>query len=255
MEKKLIMKRLRKLLHKVNVHPATVIYFVISLFTGYLKDYLIIYLLVCFHELCHFIMAYSFHFEIGKIEFLPFGLYLELVDYGFKPKIIDCIVILSGLCSHFAVYLFNVYVLNDSFVYMMNRIIFVFNLIPIYPLDGYRLVLIIIQNFMDMKKSIYIMNKLSILLLCVFMVFYNSVGNYVLFGYLLYMNVLNYYNVDRYLMKYYLNITYQFNNKKRIHTKLRYIRDCDNYYLFNNKIYNAEDLKFELIQSIKYREN
>lgn len=250
------MIHLKNLLNKIRLHPLTILYFITSYFTGYLCNYLIIYTIVCFHELCHYIMAYSFHYDIKKIELLPFGMYLSLDDYGFKPKMIDSIVILGGLCSHFFIYIINDIFFNNEFVSFVNKTVFSFNLLPIYPLDGYRLMLIILESIFDIKKSNHIMMKLSFFNLCVLFVFCNSIGNYVLFGYIFYMNIYNYYTIDKYLRRYYLSIPYTYNNKKKkVHLKEEYLRDYDNYYMKNNKIYSAQQMKFELIKSIKRIEN
>ena len=85
MKRKLTIQRLKNLFHKIDIHPVTLIYFVLAWIGGYLKWYLSTLLIVCLHEICHLLMAYYFDFEIDKVEILPFGAYLSLNDFYFHP--------------------------------------------------------------------------------------------------------------------------------------------------------------------------
>lgn len=249
------MMHLCNFLKKIKIHPLTYFYFIISFITGYWKYYCSAYIIVCIHELCHYLMAYSFHFEIEKIELLPFGAYLFLNDYGLKPKINELCVVLAGLSCHFFIYMILRRITSILFVdYLLkiNELVFVFNLLPIYPMDGYRLLLILLQNSFDMQKACYASFKISIFFLCFLYVRCRYLNNYIIFLYLVYQNFLYYRYIPTQIRNYYLNIPFSYKNKKiKIHEKIKYIRDAHNYYKINNEIYDEEMMKNELIKSIK----
>ena len=131
MKRKLTIQRLKNLFHKIDIHPVTLIYFVLAWIGGYLKWYLSTLLIVCLHEICHLLMAYYFDFEIDKVEILPFGAYLSLNDFYFHPIREEICVVLAGPCSHLLIY--GLILVLSSGVYQeylltMNMMVFVFNI-------------------------------------------------------------------------------------------------------------------------------
>ena len=174
MKKKLIIQRLKNLFHKIDIHPVTLIYFVLAWIGGYLKWYLSTLLIVCLHEICHLLMAYYFDFEIDKVEILPFGAYLSLNDFYFHPIREEICVVLAGPCSHLLIY--GLILALSSGVYQeylltMNIMVFVFNLVPIYPMDGGRIIGLILQSVMDLKKALYLTLKISVFVFCILFCF------------------------------------------------------------------------------------
>lgn len=151
----MIIQHLKNFCLKCQIHPLTLIYLLLSLMSGYLKWYLASLMIVCIHELCHLLMAYSFHFQIKKIEILPFGAYLSLEDFYFHPIWQEICVVLAGPCSHLLIFFCINFFDNGVFkeyLLDMNRLVFLFNLMPIYPLDGSRIIGLILQRLMDLKK-------------------------------------------------------------------------------------------------------
>lgn len=246
------MKHLNKILTSIQIHPLTVFYFIMSYLTDNLFQYASLYAIVCFHELCHLVMAYSFGFHILYIKLLPFGAYLCLDDYGYKSIILELIVALAGPCSHLFIYFIIQNCYFDETLLAMNSLIFSLNLLPIYPMDGYRIILLIMEKFLDLKLSLNIMNKISFISLCYFLSCCFYISNYVFFLYLLYQNIVNYYNTENYLRNYFLKIPFVYKEDKNIiHNKYHYIRDLNNYYLIKNKVYSEEQMKYTLIRNTK----
>jgi len=238
----------------IKVHPLTLVYVVVSFISGYWKFYLGAYTIVCIHEICHFIMAYSFRFEIEKISLLPFGAYLSLYDYGYRPIIYEMCVVLAGPCSHLFIYfilnLFKKYV-YVQYLLKMNSLIFMFNLLPIYPMDGFRFILLCIENWIDLSKCQYIIFKISIFFLCLFISLCYRMNYYIIFFFLLYQNIEFYRNIPMYLRNYFINIPYVYKNKIKIHQDNCYLRDKENYYFFNGQLYYENEYKYALIKNVK----
>ncbi|WP_237563657.1 M50 family metallopeptidase [Halalkalibacter okhensis] len=107
-----------------------------------------IFMIVFIHEMGHAIAAHLFKWRIHKIELLPFGGVAEVEDVGNRPFHEELIVIIAGPLQHIWMmvlsYLFvqtSIWTSTDHHLFVWhNMMILLFNLIPILPLDGGRLV-------------------------------------------------------------------------------------------------------------------
>lgn len=249
------MRHLKNFFLKISVHPITLIYFIFAWFGGYLKWYLSTLLIVCLHELCHLLMAYYFNFKIDKIEILPFGAYLSLKDFYFHPILHEICVVLAGPCSHLFIYAFiqtmssGVY---HDYLLEMNLWVFFFNLIPIYPMDGSRVVGLLLQRFMDLKNALYLNLKLSVFAFCVFFVCFCQINTIIILGYLLIQQIEYMKFIPIYLRKYYTQIpTFDDSRKVIINECLIYRRGYHNYYYINNHLTDEKEIVFDLLKSVK----
>jgi stage IV sporulation protein FB len=114
-------------------------------------------LIIFVHEMGHGAAASFFSWRIKKIAMLPFGGVAEMDEHGNRPLKEELIVVLAGPLQHFwmmalSYFLFIAGVLPDKWHLLFieyNLMILFFNLIPIWPLDGGKLVFILLS----MKKS------------------------------------------------------------------------------------------------------
>ena len=200
-------------------------------------------------------MAYVFRFEIHKIEILPFGAYLSLKDFYFQPIWKEICVVLAGLCSHIFIYL-GIKLLFDGiyqdYLLTMNMFVFAFNLLPIYPLDGGRVLGLLLQSVMDLKKALLMTLKISIFVYCVLFLFYVQMNTLVILGYL-FFQLLKYYRfIYAYLRIYYGRIPSLSSNRPPIiHRQLNYRRGFYNYYLINGNLRDEKEIFDILLKSIK----
>lgn len=125
-----------------------------------------LFLIVFIHELGHVAGAHFFSWRIKKIQLLPFGGVAEMDEHGNRPIKEELIVILAGPIQHLFLiligYLF--YALSiisqetlDLFIFH-NLVILLFNLLPIWPLDGGKLVLLLFS----LKKPFSDAHKMTI---------------------------------------------------------------------------------------------
>lgn len=139
-----------KLLFKIKVHPT--LWFVVgmSVVTAHFKDMMMLLAIVFIHEMGHAICAQHYKWRIKSIQLLPFGGMLETEEYGNKSLKEDLLVVMAGPLQHvwivgaaFLLYSSSVlsYEVYQSIFYL-NTILFLFNLLPIWPLDGGRLLFI-----------------------------------------------------------------------------------------------------------------
>lgn len=158
----------------------------IFLLTRQLEIYCVIMLFAILHELGHLITGIILGFKPRKIELLPVGVsacfYMNLKNYNEKlecanilalKKIIIAIsgpstnFIIALICGFFEVSLFNI---STEFIVFSNLLIGFFNLIPIYPLDGGRIVKSILYIKYGLKSSYkytYILSNVTIIFLTI----------------------------------------------------------------------------------------
>ena len=202
-------------------------------------------MLVAFHELGHFIVAYYYMFNISKIHILPFGIFIELLDYGMHPLSQELLLVIMGP-------LFSLLImpLLTSELLKINYLILIYNLLPIYPLDGSKLLLMFLECFLDMQLSIKIQIRVSIFMMGVILIKYPNIGYLIVMIYLFYHNYLYIKEYRFIVIKTILN---DHNNKKYsiINSHYKYYRPYNNYYLIKKEIMTIESIKTLLIKSIK----
>ncbi|MFD3449547.1 M50 family metallopeptidase [Microbacteriaceae bacterium 4G12] len=143
------MNNYREVLSKVTIHPLFWVVIAIGVVTAHFKELLVLFMIVLIHELGHGFAAAHFRWRIKRIQLLPFGGVAELEEHGNKPLHEEWIVILAGPLQH--VWMMGLaYILYQSGLIAMdayhffmwnNMIILLFNLLPIWPLDGGKLLL------------------------------------------------------------------------------------------------------------------
>lgn len=120
--------------------------------------YFIAYMFIIMHELSHMIMALILNVDIKEIMLLPFG-----ATAKYDGKLNPIKELLISIAGPMASLLFaNLY--NNYTYFVINLLIFIFNMIPIYPLDGGRIVKIFLTFFLGEKKTQKIINVLNIFL-------------------------------------------------------------------------------------------
>ncbi|WP_349408019.1 M50 family metallopeptidase [Pseudalkalibacillus sp. SCS-8] len=151
----------------------------IAVMTGYFRDFLILFLVILIHELGHALAAHSFKWRLVKVELLPFGGVAEMDEYGNRPYREEVIVTLAGPFQHLWMIAVGMvcltFGLGDPFFFerfiAINWMILIFNLLPIWPLDGGKLLFLVLTLWYPYKKAKSRMLVLSICLLGLFLSF------------------------------------------------------------------------------------
>ena len=158
---------------KLRIDLKIIVVILIFLFTGQLKTYCIIMFFCFLHEFGHIITAKLFKMQIEKIEILPCGFSASFFSYnssgfskGFSMQ--ELIVALAGPIVSLILALSFQYIDDTNFIILTkqeivysNILILIFNLLPLYPLDGGR----ILKNILNIKlrgnNTDNIINKVS----------------------------------------------------------------------------------------------
>jgi len=167
------------------------IFFVLFYLTKQIKLYATIMVLCVIHELGHVVMGLILGLKIEKIEIMPLGLSvsfkLNVDDYNQKIKkgnILQLKKIAIAAAGPFTNLIMLLIVLNSNINFKVvsneilayaNILIMIFNLIPIYPLDGGRILKELIHIFKgSIKAKIYI-RKISKAVI-IFLTMIGSIG-------------------------------------------------------------------------------
>ena len=122
-------------------------------FRKYIYSYFICYLFILFHELAHMLVATLFGKEIDTFKVSISGVNISLKkDYTAKKSnfFVNIIIFLAGPLSNiFLALLFK----NNIMIYQINIFLAIINLLPIYPLDGYNILINILKGIFNVNVS------------------------------------------------------------------------------------------------------
>lgn len=234
------------------IHPFTVMYLLISIINNNFFNYVSALLIVCIHEYGHYYFAKKFNFEIEKVEIFPFGAFLSVNDYGMHHIFEELIMLMAGLAMHLPIYFIIEIFIKNQYLLEVNRLVFVFNLLPIYPLDGSKIILLLLSLCKDYYQAIKLQIKISLLSLSILIVLYNKIGYLFVYFYLLYANY-EYIREFRYMIiRLYLK-RMQHNQYKycKINHDFNFYRPYCNIYIIDGKTYNERQMLQFLIKKLK----
>lgn len=124
--------------------------------TGAFTPFIIISVLIIFHELGHFIIAKTLGIEVDKIYLYPLG-GISKFNIKYNEKFIkELLIIISGpIAQHITSILLTIIFPNkENIINSYHYGILIFNLLPIVPLDGGKLLTLFLSSIFPFKKSI-----------------------------------------------------------------------------------------------------
>lgn len=151
---------------KFRFHPLFIIYFFLCLYFGWFNNVFYYVVTVVLHEYGHYFVAKKFGYNTDGILYSIYGAGLNTTSSYKKSD--DIKISLAGpLVNLFLIVLIvcfwwlipSIYYFTYDFL-VSNFVIMTFNLIPIYPLDGGRIVLALLSNKIKRKKIIKMNNIL-----------------------------------------------------------------------------------------------
>lgn len=134
----------------------------ICMITGLFKDFVIITSIILIHELGHVFVALIFKWKIEKIIIFPFG-GLTVFNQKINSSLIEeFFIAIAGPIFQIIFYLLinN----NNPFFIHYHTTILLFNLLPIYPLDGSKILNIIFNKLFAFKISYLLTFIISIII-------------------------------------------------------------------------------------------
>lgn len=152
-----------KIFPSIHIHPILLIFIFISFITGTFLNLLVILIIVLIHELGHYSVATFFRWRIKRIMLWVFGGVMETDEHVSKPISEELLVTLAGPLQHVFIYILlyvnsleKVNLLASpiaDMVFNYNTLILVFNLLPIWPLDGGKVLYLILAKYIPFRKA------------------------------------------------------------------------------------------------------
>lgn len=146
----------------VKVNPLLLLMTVLWLISGFWSQAVVIYSLLIIHELAHAIGAMAFNVRIYELELLPFGASIRMENifegHPIKETVIAalgpitsliCAISACALRTYFPYFIPNELRLAEQYAYL----IVYFNLFPVLPLDGGRILRAIISRKCDFSRA------------------------------------------------------------------------------------------------------
>lgn len=238
---------MKNILDKVRIDYSTYILILIGLLSGYIKNIMIILVIVLVHELGHVFFFSLFKMDIESIVIYPFG-GVSKVNKKIHERIYkDILISLGGIIFQglliIVIYLLYKYSIIVDSTYNMyisyNKSIILFNLIPIIPLDGSKLLLSICSKYMSYRISYITMIFVGCFSLLLF-ILYNMIfklNDIVVYLFLL-VSLINCIKEYKYVKgKFYLERILYDNYYNEIINDSFDIKDMriDKYYYYKNK--------------------
>ena len=147
---------MKNILNKIYFHPLFLLTLLIFILIGRFKFIFYFMMLIVVHELGHILMSLLFKWNIDKIIVLPFG---GLTKYNIiinKPLKEEFFVSISGILTQIIFYkVIHIYI-DYKYFKFIHYFIIMFNLVPIYPLDGSKILNVMFNKITSYKNSILI---------------------------------------------------------------------------------------------------
>ena len=245
------MSTIKNILSKISIHPSCYFLIVLSLLSGYFNLIAITTILLLIHECAHFFTAYFFNWEVDKIVFYPYGGVSKFNHEVNCPIKEELIVLLMGPIMQLGCYLvlMNIpYLYNyQEIIKTINYSILTFNLLPIYPLDGGRIMQLLICYLTSYNLSFKIIYFISFIFLSLITLifFYHPTINILLIIILLVIKLIsekrntNYY-LEKFILERYLH-KYKFKKSKIVKRTKDFKRDYHHLIKINDKYFLEEE--------------
>ena len=144
-----------------NIEETCIIVFIVCMFSlharKFFSNYYTCYLFIVFHETAHVLVANLFGKKVTKIYIRPSGLNVN-IQRDYKSNCIWLLIYLAGPISNiFLAVIFN----KMKIVYEINLALATINLIPLYPLDGYNILRMVLEKIFKKEKAKQYTNLIS----------------------------------------------------------------------------------------------
>ena len=221
---------------RVKIHDTTYIFLFLSFLSGYFEYLFLLLITILIHEAGHLFFSILIDFKYDKITIYPFGgitTYNEDLNVNSNKELF---VLLGGITFELIFYFtiktfyFNGFITNHVFYLLMNinYLLISFNFMPILPLDGGKLLNILLNKIMPYKISNIISLMISVLFTIVFIITKKTLFAFILTIFLFKCIITEIKNLkykqNKFILERYLN-NYNFDKIKRVKNTNNFKRD------------------------------
>ena len=199
---------------KFEFHYTYIIIAISFIITGYFSNLLIFTSIIIIHELGHYIIAKTIDLNPTKIIIYPFGGITKMnnpVNTNINKELLVAIsgilfqtiyyIIINILYKNYLIreYIFNIYT-------KYNYSILIFNILPIHPLDGSKILTLLLSKVLPYKTAMKLNVIISILtgLIIIFINYYEFNYTTIMIISIIIKNIVTYYKSINYIFNTFL---------------------------------------------------
>ncbi len=221
---------------------------ILCIMNGYFKDFILISLIIIIHEFGHIIMALYYDWKIEKVVILPFGgitIFNEILNKKIKEEFMIAIM---GPIFQILLFIIVNKITYDYKFNFYNNLLLIFNLMPIYPLDGSKILNLGLCKILPYKISHKISIYFSYLILLIYILYIMYNPNLILFIAIIFLffKVIVEHKKHKYIYNKFLFERYlynlNFNKIKKINNINNFYRDNKHIVKFNNQYVSEKNI-------------
>lgn len=238
---------MKNILNKIEFHYTYIIVAFGLVITGHFVNLIIFTSLIIIHEMGHIIISKILSYKIDKVIIYPYGGFVKL-NTKINTKIEnDLLVAISGIIMQ-SIYFGIIFFLYRNgivreYIYSLfllyHKSMLIFNLLPIYPLDGAKIVNLILSKYFSFNIANYISIVISLITVVLFLysdIYENNYSIILVIGVLM-QNIYKFYKdisyiYNRFILERYL-FKFNYKDKKVIKNINKMYKNRE--HLFNDK--------------------
>ena len=148
------------------------IFFILLLYTltQKVEIFTITFIFIILHEIGHIVSGILLGLKINKLQLNIAGISLEFRNYGKERKINNIIIDLAGPLINLISAIIGIFIKLEIIIYV-NAMLFIINMLPIYPLDGGRIlknILLYKNTYKQTIKTMETISKYTLIILSIF---------------------------------------------------------------------------------------
>ena len=220
-----------------RIHYSFIILVMLLILMGYINYVICFMIILMIHECGHILMIKILKYDIEEIHIYGTGGVIKTnIDINI-PSSKYFLISIGGIFMQLMLFFLPLH--NKVFI-TINISLIIFNLLPIYPLDGYNIFLSLTEYFLPYRYII----KISYLISLIFLfIFFKSTLNILIFIFLYLLNIkyilMHHYYMEKFFLERYLyGIKY---HHPKIVKDIRNIYKCRKNYLKYDNILVSEE--------------
>lgn len=238
---------------KIEFHRTYLVMALGFVLTGYYLNLIVFTSLILVHEFGHYLMARIHHFQVKKIVIYPYGGMTKIEDMINRDISEELLIATAGVIIQYLFYLIIGYCYQRGvireYTYQLytlyNSQMIFFNLLPIYPLDGAKILNLILDKYFPYYRANMITIVVSVVVIggIVGLSIYScSYSNLMVMG-LLFTYLYQFFKKRKYLYQRFLLERYLYNieyPKVKLVKGVREMYKNKSHWIFKDNCYRRE---------------